>query len=37
LRCSCGYALEEALTAEPQLVLDALDGQPFLLPKTMAF
>jgi hypothetical protein len=31
------YALEEALTAVPHLVLEALDGEPSLLPKPMAF
>jgi hypothetical protein len=31
------YALEEALTAVPQLVLEALDGEPSLLLKPMAF
>jgi len=31
------YALEEALTAVPQLVLEALDGEPTLLPKPLAF
>jgi len=31
------YALEEALTAVPQLVLEALDGEPSLLPKPVAF
>jgi hypothetical protein len=29
------YAMEEALTAVPQLVLEALDGQPILLPKPL--
>jgi hypothetical protein len=31
------YALEEALTAVPQLVLEALDGEPSLLSKPLAF
>jgi YaaC-like protein len=31
------FALEEALTAVPQLVLEAPDQQPFLLPKPLAF
>lgn len=31
------YALEEALTAVPHLVLEALDGEPRPLPKPMAF
>ena len=31
------YALEEALAAVPQLVLEALDGEPTLLAKPMAF
>ncbi len=31
------YALEEALTAVPQLVLEALDGKPSLLQKPLAF
>lgn len=31
------YALAEALTAVPHLVLEALDGEPFLLAKPMAF
>lgn len=31
------YALEHALTAVPQLVLEALDRRPSLLPKTLAF
>jgi hypothetical protein len=31
------YALEEALTAVPQLVLEALDGKPYLLSKPLAF
>ena len=31
------FALEEALTAVPQLVLEALDQQPFLLAKPLAF
>jgi hypothetical protein len=31
------YALEEALTAVPQLVLEALEGEPSLLPKPLAF
>jgi hypothetical protein len=31
------YALEEALTAVPQLVLEALDRKPTLLPKPLAF
>ena len=30
------YALAEALAAVPQLVLEALDGKPFLLAKPMA-
>jgi YaaC-like Protein len=31
------YALNEALTAVPQLVVEALDGEPFLLAKPMHF
>jgi hypothetical protein len=31
------YALEEALAAVPQLVLEALDGEPALLAKPMSF
>ena len=31
------YALEEALTAVPHLVLEALDGEPHPLPKPMSF
>jgi hypothetical protein len=31
------YALEEALTVIPHLVLEALDGEPVLLAKTLAF
>jgi hypothetical protein len=31
------YALAEALTVVPQLVLEALDGRPFLLAKPMTF
>jgi hypothetical protein len=31
------YALAEALTAVPHLVLEALDRKPYLLPKPMAF
>ena len=31
------YALEHALAAVPQLVLEALDNRPSLLPKTLAF
>lgn len=31
------YALEEALATMPQLVLEALDGEPTLLPKPLAF
>lgn len=31
------YTLEEALTAVPHLVLEALDGEPHPLPKPMAF
>jgi hypothetical protein len=31
------YALAQALTAVPHLVLEALDGKPYLLPKPMAF
>lgn len=30
------YALEEALTAVPQLVLEALDRQPYLLSKPLS-
>jgi hypothetical protein len=31
------YALETALSALPQLVLGALDGEPFLLSKPLSF
>ena len=31
------YALQTALSAVPQLVLEALDGQPWLLPKPMSY
>jgi hypothetical protein len=30
------YALEEALTALPQLVLEALDKEPYLLSKPLS-
>jgi hypothetical protein len=34
---SLRYVLEEALTALPHLVLEALDGEPYLLSKPILF